>query len=128
MLNFQRDFYPDGFPENVWAGTTVESRDYFGRAELLKRVRAKVRFLSCEPLLAPLGKVDLTGIHWVIVGGESGPFHRPIKKAWIDEIREQCEFQGVAFFFKQWGGRTPKDGGRSLDVKEWNQMPNGGSR
>jgi hypothetical protein len=96
---------------------------YRSRIEILKKVPGKVRFISFEPLLGSLGELDLSGISWAIVGGESGPNHRPIKPEWVREIRDQCLEQGVAFFFKQWGGRTPKSGGRTLDGREWNQYP-----
>ena len=79
--------------------------------------------MSIEPLIGPVGAIDLTGIHWVIVGGESGPRARPMQIEWVREVREQCLEQGVAFFFKQWGGIRPKTGGRELDGQEWNEMP-----
>jgi protein gp37 len=88
----------------------------------LREVAAEVRFLSCEPLLGPLD-LDLEGIHWVIVGGESGLQRRPMKTEWVVSIRDQCTAAGVSFFFKQWGGRTPKAGGRDLEGMEWNEMP-----
>ena len=84
---------------------------------------AAVRFLSCEPLLGPLEGLDLDGIGWVIAGGESGPAHRPLDPSWVTGIRDRCERAGVPFFFKQWGGRTPKAGGRELDGQVWDQMP-----
>jgi protein gp37 len=82
-----------------------------------------LRFLSIEPLISPLGELDLTDIDWVIVGGESGPGARAMHPDWVRHIRQQCEIQGVAFFFKQWGGLRPKSGGRSLDGREWNELP-----
>lgn len=85
-------------------------------------IRIRVRFLSCEPLLGPL-LLDLSGIHWVIAGGESGPKARPMKEEWVREIRDQCQAQGVAFFFKQWGGRNKKKAGRLLDGREWSEAP-----
>jgi len=111
------------FPRNVWTGVSVENADHLDRVEDLQAVPAAVRFLSCEPLLGPLTGLDLTGIHWVIVGGESGPGHRPVNKAWVEEIRDACEAAGLPFFFKQWGGRTPKAGGRMLDGQTYDEMP-----
>jgi protein gp37 len=111
------------WPDNVWQGVSVESQRYLPRITHLRRVPAAVRFLSLEPLLGPLPRLPLAGISWVIVGGESGVKHRPIEARWVGEIRDQCVRAGVAFFFKQWGGRTPKAGGRRLDGREWNQMP-----
>ncbi|MBV8202547.1 MAG: phage Gp37/Gp68 family protein [Acidobacteria bacterium] len=111
------------WPENVWQGVSVESERYLPRIASLQRVDAAVRFLSLAPLLEPLPRLHLDGISWVIVGGESGLQHRLIEVEWVRAIRDQCVRKGVAFFFKQWGGRTPKAGGRRLDGKEWNQMP-----
>jgi protein gp37 len=110
------------WPENVWMGVSVENQDYSHRVDYLRRVPAEVRFLSCEPLLGPLD-LDLTGIRWVIVGGESGPKHRPIEADWVRAIRQQTEASGAAFFFKQWGGRHPKAGGRELDGRTHDGMP-----
>ena len=104
-------------------GVSIEHRDMLFRADHLRAVPAAVRFLSCEPLLGPLDGLDLAGIDWVIAGGESGPDHRPLDPAWITEIRDACVSAGVPFFFKQWGGRTPKAGGRELDGRVWDQMP-----
>jgi protein gp37 len=109
-------------PEHIWMGTSVENQLVVYRVRHLKLVPAQVRFLSCEPLLGPL-LLDLDGIHWVIVGGESGPVRRPMAPAWAEAIRDQCVARRVPFFFKQWGGRTPKAGGRLLDGVEWNQLP-----
>lgn len=111
------------FPSNAWIGVSVESADHLTRIDDLRAVPAAVRFLSCEPLIGPLGRLDLTGIHWVIAGGESGPRHRPMDPAWVEEIRDACEAAGVPFFFKQWGGRTPKAGGRTLDGRTYDEMP-----
>ncbi len=111
------------WPENVWIGVSVENASYKERIHYLREVPAAVRFISFEPLIGPIGKVDLTGIHWIIVGGESGPKRRPIHKEWVIELRDQALEQGVAFFFKQWGGYSPKSGGRKLEGKEWNEMP-----
>lgn len=111
------------WPKNVWQGVSVENAQYTWRARALAEVPAAVRFLSVEPLLGPIPDLPLDGIHWVIVGGESGPGHRPIDPAWVREIRDQCNDAEIAFFFKQWGGRTPKAGGRLLDGQAWNEMP-----
>ena len=108
---------------NVWLGTSVEDSQVLGRADHLRQVPAAVRFLSCEPLIGPLDELDLTGVHWVIVGGESGAGHRLIEKQWVQGIRAQAQAAGAAFFFKQWGGATPKAGGRDLDGRTWDEMP-----
>lgn len=108
---------------NIWQGVSVESASYIIRVAHLRIVPAAVRFLSVEPLLGPIPKLPLDHIDWVIVGGESGPGRRPMVAAWAREIRDQCVKAGVPFFFKQWGGRTPKAGGRVLDRKTWNEMP-----
>jgi protein gp37 len=108
---------------NIWLGTSVESGDYVGRIDLLRATRAAVRFISFEPLVGRIGEVDLRGIDWAIVGGESGPRCRPIEPAWVREIRASCEEQGVAFFFKQWGGRNKKAAGRRLDGRTWDGYP-----
>jgi protein gp37 len=110
------------WPENVWMGVSVENQDYAHRVNYLGQVPAAVRFLSCEPLIGPL-QLDLEGIHWVIVGGESGLGHRPIESAWVQSIRAQCRAAGAAFFFKQWGGIRPKVGGRKLDGRLYDEMP-----
>ena len=99
---------------NVWLGTSVENRDYTVRISTLRKIPAAVRFVSFEPLLGPVGKVNLRGIHWAIVGGESGPRARLVREEWIGEIQTQCAASGTAFFFKQWGGRNKKAAGRSL--------------
>jgi protein gp37 len=111
------------WPANVWMGVSVETARYRFRIDHLRQVPAAVRFISAEPLLGPLGKLDLTGIGWVIVGGESGPRARPMELSWGREVRDQCLANEVRFFFKQWGGRTPKAGGRSLDGRTWDDMP-----
>jgi protein gp37 len=111
------------WPSNVWMGVSVEDMQVVDRVNDLRGVPAAVRFLSCEPLLGPLPAVDLDGIGWVIAGGESGPNARPMKSAWVEDLRDQCAAAGVAFFFKQWGGRTPKAGGRELGGRTWDQMP-----
>lgn len=110
-------------PEHIWLGTSVEDRTAKSRIQHIRQSPASVRFLSIEPLIAPVGKMDLSGIHWVIVGGESGPGARPMDPEWVRDIQQQCREQDVAFFFKQWGGIRPKTGGRELDGREWNEMP-----
>jgi len=111
------------WPWNVWMGVSVENDRYRFRIDHLRGVPASVRFLSLEPLLGPLSDLDLSGIHWVIVGGESGPNARPMDPGWVEEIRDQCLDAAVPFFFKQWGGRTPKAGGRTLDGRVHDDMP-----
>lgn len=108
---------------NVWLGVSIESDDYVWRANHLRLTPAAIRFLSLEPLLGPLPSLELTDIDWVIVGGESGPDHRPIDPEWVRDLRDRCQPRGISFFFKQWGGRTPKAGGRDLDSRVWNQLP-----
>jgi protein gp37 len=108
---------------NIWQGVTVEHPDYSHRIDLLRSTGAHVKFLSLEPLLAPMPKLNLRGIHWVILGGESGPGARPIQAQWVSDIRDQCVNAGVAFYFKQWGGVFKKRNGRLLDGRVWNQMP-----
>ena len=116
--------YADGVgPSHIWLGVSVEDSQRLSRLEHLRQTRATVRFLSAEPLLDDLGPVDFRGIHWVIVGGESGPRARPMKQEWVRNIRRQCLHQQVPFFFKQWGGFRPKSGGRLLDGREWNEYP-----
>jgi len=110
---------------NVWLGTSIESGHYAWRADHLRAAPAAVRFLSLEPLLGPLPGMDLSGIAWVIVGGESGPGARPMDERWVRDIRDRCVGARVAFFFKQWGGRFPKAGGRTLDGRTWDEMPKG---
>jgi protein gp37 len=110
------------FHKNIWLGVSVENQSYVSRIDLLRQVPANVRFLSCEPLLSSL-KLDLTDINWVIVGGESGPSHRPMKIEWAEDIRDQCQQAQVAFFFKQVGGKTPKSGGNLLSGQLLQQMP-----
>lgn len=118
-------------PENAWMGVSVEDQQYgVPRIDYLRQIPARVRFLSVEPLLEDLGTIDLAGVHWVIVGGESGPKARPMQKEWVEDIRVQCEEAGVAFFFKQWGGwgadgkkRAKKQNGRELNGRTWDGMP-----
>lgn len=108
---------------NVWLGTSIEDDRHVFRARHLGSTPAAVRFLSLEPLLAPLPSLDLDGIDWVIVGGESGPGHRPVRAEWVRQLRDRCTKAGVPFFFKQWGGPRPKDGGRELDGRTWDELP-----
>ena len=122
MLAVVREVQPDPLP-NVWLGTSIESDRYAGRADALRDTPAAVHFLSLEPLLGPLPSLDLAGIEWVIAGGESGHHHRPVDLAWVRELRDRCQEAGVAFFFKQVGGVTPKAGGRSLDGRTWDELP-----
>ncbi|MEV7447047.1 phage Gp37/Gp68 family protein [Streptomyces sp. NPDC091204] len=111
------------WPTNVWMGVSVESEKFLTRVDDLRRVPAAVKFLSCEPLLGPLPGLDLQGIDWVIVGGESGPGHRFMDEEWVLGILESCRRAGVPFFFKQWGGTTPKAGGRDLQGQTWSEYP-----
>jgi protein gp37 len=111
------------WPANVWMGVSVENADYVDRIDALRRTRAAVKFLSLEPLLGPLPDLDLGGIDWAIVGGESGPKARPMREEWVLDIRAQCEAAGTAFFFKQWGGRNKKKAGRLLEGRTWDAMP-----
>jgi protein gp37 len=108
---------------NVWLGTSIETNTYVSRADHLRATPAAVRFVSAEPLLGPLDDLELDGIDWLIAGGESGPGHRPVDPGWVRDMRDRCQAAGVAFFFKQWGGRTPKSGGRELDGRTWDEMP-----
>ena len=111
------------WPSNVWMGVSIENRRWTLRADFLRETPAAVRFISAEPLLGRLDGLDLSGIDWLIAGGESGPRHRPVNIEWVRDLRDRCGEAGVAFFFKQWGGRTPKARGRLLDEREWSQMP-----
>ncbi len=111
------------WPKNVWMGVSVENRDTLWRVNHLRKVPANVRFLSVEPLLGPIGRFSLKKIDWVIVGGESGPGARPMKEEWVLGIKNQCEKQGVPFFFKQWGGVQKKKAGRELEGRTWDEMP-----
>jgi protein gp37 len=104
-------------------GVSVESKRYSFRIDHLREVDAAVRFVSAEPLLGPLPMLDLTGIHWLIAGGESGPNARPMDRSWVTDLRDQCDDAHVPFFFKQWGGRTAKAGGRELDGQLHDDMP-----
>jgi protein gp37 len=108
---------------HIWQGVTVEHPDYYDRIDLLRKSGAHVKFLSLEPLLAPMPKLKLRGINWAIVGGESGPGARPMAEEWVTEIRDQCLKAGVAFYFKQWGGVFKKRNGRELEGRTWDEMP-----
>jgi len=111
------------WPENVWMGVSVENSDYISRVDLLRQTSAVIKFISAEPLLGPLPNLNLEGIHWVIVGGESGPHARAMQAEWVREIRNQCVRASVPFFFKQWGGTRKKQTGRLLDGVLWDEMP-----
>lgn len=108
---------------NVWVGTSIENDQYTWRAGELRRAPAAIRFLSLEPLLGPLPSLDLAGIDWVIVGGESGPDLRPLDLGWVRDLRDRCVSMQIPLFFKQIGGLTPKAGGRLLDGRTWDQYP-----
>lgn len=110
-------------PKHIWQGVSVEDGTKLSRVRHLRDTRCAVRFLSIEPLIGPVGEIDLTGIHWVIVGGESGPRARPMQVNWAREVRDQCIEAKVPFFFKQWGGFRPKSGGRELDGRRWDEFP-----
>jgi protein gp37 len=124
MRRYLRDRYGEARgPAHVWCGVSVEDRHGKARIAHLRDCAAGVRFLSIEPLIGPVGSMNLEGVDWVIAGGESGPRARPIQLEWVREVRDQCLAQGVAFFFKQWGGFRPKAGGRDLDGREWSEFP-----
>lgn len=108
---------------NIWMGVSVENKDYTFRIDHLRNTGAKIKFLSLEPLLGPLENLNLDGIHWVIVGGESGPGARPMDPSWVTDIRKQCHKSRVPFFFKQWGGTNKKKAGRELEGRTWDEMP-----
>jgi protein gp37 len=108
---------------HIWMGTSVENEKYTFRIDYLRQTNAFIKFLSLEPLLGPLEKLDFENIDWAIVGGESGPGARPMKEEWVKNIRDQCQKAGVAFFFKQWGGFNKKKTGRKLEGRTWNDMP-----
>ena len=111
------------WPHNLWMGVTVENKDVIHRIENLRKTGARVKFLSCEPLLSSLPDMNLQGIDWVIVGGESGRTPRLIKKEWVIDIKEQCQLANVAFYFKQWGGTNKKKNGRLLEGLRYDNMP-----
>jgi protein gp37 len=124
MRNYIRGRYDGGkVPSHIWLGVSVEDAAYTSRIDHLKQINSDARFISFEPLLGAVGDLDLGGIAWAIVGGESGPGARPMEKEWATQIHESCDRDGVAFFFKQWGGARPKSGGRLLDGMEWNGFP-----
>jgi len=124
MRNFVNRRYAERpVPKHIWLGVSIESHATLSRLRHLKQANATVRFVSFEPLLGPVGEVELSDIHWVIAGGESGPRARPMTPEWVREIRDQCQRQRVAFFFKQWGGRTPKANGNVLDDRQWLEYP-----
>ena len=124
MRRFVQGRYRDGkAPPHIWLGVSIENAAALTRLRHLKQTNASLRFVSFEPLLGPPGEVDLEDIHWVIAGGESGPGARPMEAKWVRALRDQCRRQGVAFFFKQWGGRTPKAGGNTLDGRQWLEYP-----
>lgn len=112
------------WPDNVWMGVSVERQDYVARVDDLRKTRAAVKFVSLEPLLGPLSKIDLREIDWVIVGGESGPGARPMEEDWVLEIMTQCRKARTPFFFKQWGGFNKKKAGRLLQGRTWDELPN----
>lgn len=122
MREVLSEIAPRALP-HVWLGTTVEDNAVVGRLNELRATPAGVRFVSFEPLIGPVNQADLTGIHWAIVGGESGPRARPMEEAWIDEIRAACIAADTAFFFKQWGGRNKKAAGRTYRGRVWDEMP-----
>lgn len=109
--------------DNIWMGVSIENKDYIYRIDDLRKTGAKIKFISVEPLLGAMPKMNLKGINWVIVGGESGPGARPLEREWVTGVRDQCLKAKVPFFFKQWGGVQKKKAGRLLDGKTWNQMP-----
>lgn len=121
MLEFSKNY--GHIPDHIWLGTSVELGLYKFRINILRKVKVKTRFVSFEPLLGPMGRVNLRGISWAIVGGESGKDHRQIRPEWVRDLRDQCKSKGVAFFFKQWGGLTSRSGGRKLDRKIWSEYP-----
>jgi protein gp37 len=124
LRSFARERYGDGAaPSHIWLGVSVENGSKKSRIKHLQDTPAKTRFLSIEPLIGSVGELNLNGINWVIVGGESGPRARYMDPKWVREIRDQCKKAKVAFFFKQWGGFRPKAGGRILDGREWNNFP-----
>jgi protein gp37 len=124
LERYTTEFWPNlAEHQHIWLGTSIEDNTYTWRANHLRRTPAAVRFISAEPLLGPLDGLDLTDIHWLIAGGESGVGHRPCDPAWVRLLRQQCQDTSVAFFFKQWGGQTSKAGGRHLDGRTWDEFP-----
>jgi protein gp37 len=122
MAAILQEVQPSPLP-NVWLGTSIETDRFAKRADSVRETPAAVHFLSLEPLLGPLPSLDLSGIQWVIVGGESGRHHRPLEMKWVRDLRDRCLEMQVPFFFKQVGGRTPRAGGRDLDGRTWDEMP-----
>lgn len=123
FFRLNQDLFPDGMiPRHIWMGTSVENQEVAHRVDHLRQLPARIRFLSCEPLLGPL-QIDLGEIHWVISGGESGAEFRPMEEGWVLGLRDQCRAAGTPFFFKQWGGRRAKAGGRLLEGRTWDEMP-----
>jgi len=120
---FFENYFGDIIPPHIWMGTSVENEDFKWRIDALREVKCHMRFLSIEPLLGPMGKLNLSNIDWVIIGGESGAKFRPVKEKWIIDIIKQCKKQKVAVFFKQWGGFRPKSGGREIRGKTYDQYP-----
>jgi protein gp37 len=118
---------PSPLLPNVWLGTSVERSDFAHRIDDLRHIPARIRFVSFEPLLGPIVDPDLSHIHWAIIGGESGPHARPIERSWVEDLKQSCERQGVAFFFKQWGGTRKKQTGRILGNRTWDEYPSTGS-
>lgn len=123
MKYLQKRYNESKAPTHIWLGVSVEDAKNAVRLSHLRAAPATTKFVSFEPLIASVGKIDLSGIHWAIVGGESGPRSRPMAEEWATEVRDQCVEQGVAFFFKQWGGYRPKSGGRLLQGVEWSEYP-----
>lgn len=124
MRDFLRRRYAKrAAPQHIWLGVSVEDRARLSRVRHLQQAPAAIRFLSIEPLVAPVGRLDLDGIHWVIVGGESGPRARPMAPEWVREVRDQCTAARVPFFFKQWGGFRPTQNGRVFDSRLWDEFP-----
>ena len=119
----EKRYYGGKVPTHIWLGVSVEDRAHKSRINHLKKINSDALFISFEPLLGSVGNVDLTGVAWAIVGGESGPRARPMEPEWATELRDICERDDVAFFFKQWGGARPKSNGRLLDGEEWNGFP-----
>jgi protein gp37 len=124
LVRYLHQRYGEGLaPPHIWLGVSVENEGNAVRLKHLKTAQASMKFVSFEPLLGSVGPIDLEGIDWAIVGGESGPRARPMAEEWVLEIRDQCRKDGVAFFFKQWGGFRAKTGGRQLRGREWNEYP-----
>ena len=124
MLQYVRARYDGGeVPLHIWLGVTVEDAARKKRIEHLRQINSRFRFISFEPLLESIGTVNLDGVAWAIVGGESGPRARPMQESWVTELHKQCQKSGTAFFFKQWGGLRPKSGGRLFQNREWNELP-----